>query len=155
MHAYLAAFVQAWGFGPLKDKFHWLLHLARELDIHKTLYACWVHERKHKVTRRYGDPIQNTSTWEHTVLSELTAHHLAALRNNVSLSFQPGILFEGFVPQPIQKAIAAELGLSDPGLVSGMCKASRINEFEVCHTQDIVLIKDGDGDLGQIWREKT
>ena len=46
VHAFLAAFVAAFGEDALIPKSHWLLHYGRELARHGTLLACFVHERK-------------------------------------------------------------------------------------------------------------
>jgi hypothetical protein len=37
----------------LHPKFHWLVHLPNQLDRFGCLPSCWVHERKHKMVKRY------------------------------------------------------------------------------------------------------
>ena len=73
---FLARFVDVWGTDPFIPKIHWLLHYARELRRHGTLFACFVHERKHKCIRRYAVPTLNTRTYERTVLEEVTCQHM-------------------------------------------------------------------------------
>ena len=84
---FLDLFTKAWPTEPFTPKLHWLLHYSEELQAHGTLFSCFVHERKHKVIKRYGNLIANTRSaaksngFEETVLSEVTCHHIAMLKN--------------------------------------------------------------------------
>lgn len=53
---FLDLFTKAWATEPFTPKLHWLLHYSEELQAHGTLFSCFVHERKHKVRIRYGNP---------------------------------------------------------------------------------------------------
>ena len=54
----------------MHSKFHWTVHLSGELRRFKTLLACFVHERKHKVAKRYCTAVANTLSYEKSVLGE-------------------------------------------------------------------------------------
>ena len=68
---FLAAFEAAFGAPCMTPKFHWLLHFKRHWDKFKVLTACFVHERKHKMVKRYCENILNTVQFERTVLHEV------------------------------------------------------------------------------------
>ena len=38
----------------MHSKFHWLLHFGQHLRQHLLLLNCWVHERRHKLVKRYS-----------------------------------------------------------------------------------------------------
>ena len=153
VHGFLAAFVRVWGFERLTPKYHWLLHYARELRTHGSLFACWVHERKHKSIRRYANPVQNTRDYDHTVLAEVTSHHIAALRAPHALRFQRGLVYPRKPPARVQSVIAEALGLDDPSLVEGTCIESRHNDFETCRKRDVVVVKVSSNGwvVGEVW----
>ena len=78
---FLRACVNAGWRERLIPKFHWIIHLAIELKHFGLLLTCWVHERKHKMVKRYSDQVRNTKTYEKSVLSEVICHHIAELTN--------------------------------------------------------------------------
>lgn len=55
----------------MHPKFHWLVHLPQHLASWGTLPTCWVHERRHKMVKRYAGDIRNTSNYERSVLKEV------------------------------------------------------------------------------------
>ena len=73
---FMGAVVTAFGKDCLTPKFHQLQHLPQELHLHRTLVSCWVHERKHKMLKRYCQDVSNTIIFEESVLGEVSAHHL-------------------------------------------------------------------------------
>ena len=52
-------------------KFHWMVHQ------HGCLPTCWVHERKHRMVKRYASDAYNTQIFEHSVIGEVVSHHVA------------------------------------------------------------------------------
>ena len=54
----------------LHPKFHWMLHLVIELVRFGLLLTCWVHERKHRMVKRFTIDLQNTRKYETSLLSE-------------------------------------------------------------------------------------
>ena len=152
IHIFLTRFIAAWGWGEFTPKMHWLLHYAKELARHGMLLACFVHERKHKVVRRYGTPVLNTRNFERTILEEITCHHLCSLSCDGTLNFRHGLVNER---QPDRETMAALLGLLsvDVREVEAIATESRFNDYETCSRSDIVFTKRQDGGLaaGEIW----
>ena len=70
-HAFLEAFGAAFGLELMTPKFHWLLHFPMYLRRFGTLVSCFVHERKHRMVKRYCNDMRNTSTFEWSVLAEV------------------------------------------------------------------------------------
>ena len=64
----------------MHPKFHWLVHLPQYLQRLGMLLSCFVHERRHRMLKRYADDVKNTRGYERTLLSEITCHHLASLK---------------------------------------------------------------------------
>jgi len=141
----------------MHPKFHWLVHLARYLRKWGMLLSCFVHERKHRMVKRYSSDVFNTRRNEWSVLSEVTCHHIAALRETNVFNFGVGLI------PPIQPAppnmrdfLDATFGdLADGGLALNYTTAhgARVNEFHVCHTRDVVLVTCSDGHTraAEVW----
>jgi hypothetical protein len=72
VHLFLRKFCDAFGEEKMTPKFHWLLHFPFYLMRHGTLIACYVHERKHRMLKRYCNDIRNTAVFEHSVLAEVS-----------------------------------------------------------------------------------
>ena len=68
---FLAKFCRVFGYKKQTPKFHWLLHFARHYRIFKMLVSCFVHERKHRVLKRYCQNVLNTVVFEVSVLAEV------------------------------------------------------------------------------------
>lgn len=64
----------------MHPKFHWLVHLPHHLDRFGFLPTCFVHERKHKLVKRYSNDIKNTSQFEKSVVTQILCHELFCLR---------------------------------------------------------------------------
>lgn len=73
--------LQAYGTTLWKPKFHWILHLPQQLEDHGTLQPCYVHERKHKVVKRWAVPCTSKISYEIGLLEECTLQHLHALKD--------------------------------------------------------------------------
>lgn len=63
----------------MHSKFHWLVHLASHVERFHLLVSCWVHERKHRIIKRYSQDIQKTNKYEKHVLVQVVSHDLALL----------------------------------------------------------------------------
>ena len=136
-------------------KFHWIIHLPQELQRFDTLLSCWVHERKHKMVKRYAQTMHNTCAFERAVLSEVTCHHLVEVGQPEKFNFSVRVL------PPFKKAasvlieiLQTELRLPNQSSMF-VSKHARVSKFEICHSRDVVLFS-ADGDetklhCGQIW----
>ncbi len=85
--------VETAGWRPhLIPKFHWLIRLIRALDRWGKLPTCWVHERKHRMVKRYGEDILNTRAYAASVLSETISHQLVEVGEDLAFDISPGLL---------------------------------------------------------------
>ena len=140
---FLDLFVQAWGFDSFTPKIHWLLHYSDELAQHETLYSCFTHERKHKLLKKIANPILNTRAkrgmdgFEHSVLTEITSHHLMVLKDFENLLAKPGLIKPYKAKEPTLSILAHHVGDG----VQTVASQARFNEFESCSVGDVVLTK--------------
>jgi len=141
VNIFLANFVRVWGPESLVPKFHWMLHYAlayRRLGI---LISCFVHERKHKLVRRYGNDITNTPTIENAVVGELICDCVNSLSDPNVFNFENGLVR----PRPASHALVAQLSSElnlDEGQPIMTSSVSRFSPYEVCQKHDVVLVKE-------------
>jgi len=148
---FLKACITAGWRSYMHPKFHWTIHLVRELQKFGMLLTCWVHERKHKMVKRYTNNQRNTRKYELSILSEVTCQHFHDIANvmafNLDVGLQPPVYK---CPQDMADAVRAELGLYNM-LLCTTSKTARVSKFEVVHTNDVVVFKDHDRfQVGQI-----
>ena len=75
-----AAHLAAYGHSIWKPKHHYVLHLPRQLEQFKLLISCFVHERKHKLVKRWAVSHCSKRGYERSLLEECTLAHLTALQ---------------------------------------------------------------------------
>ena len=73
-----AAHLAAYGNSIWKPKHHFMLHIPFQLQHFKLLIACFVHERKHKLVKRWAAPRKRAC--ERTLLEECAVAHVTALQ---------------------------------------------------------------------------
>ena len=123
-------------------KFHWLVHLPRHLARWGQLPTCWVHERKHRVVKRYASDICNTRAFERSILGEITAHQLEALKLPMTFSETIGLLDPKPAPLKMKLFLESELGVA--GADCHTAREARISPFAVSCKGDVVLLRDED-----------
>ncbi len=137
----------------MTPKFHWLIHFPKHLRIHGFLVSCWVHERLHKLSKRYGADIMNTIKYEESLLHQVLCHVLADWR-------KPGLFDVGVGLKKPYKAtkkaltfLSSHLGYD---LNADNCMLG--NEARVqhgsCARKDVVLISnksDNVVECGEVW----
>ena len=67
---------RAYGVEIWVPKHHHALHLAAQLARHRLLLACFLHERKHKVAKKFARPRTNTVGFANGVLQEVVAFEI-------------------------------------------------------------------------------
>ena len=120
--SHLRGFALLYGEYVMTIKFHQTMHLPKYLRKYGFLLNCFVHERKHRMPKRFANHVTNTTgNWEHNVLREVTCNHLAALRednnrfNTTAALIQPrrptrqvaSMLIEAFGQGDFQQACSA------------------------------------------------
>ena len=92
----------AYGDDFKKPKTHYALHLGAMLTHRKFLCACWVHERHHKVIKRFAQAHRNLRSMEDGMCEELIAQKVHELTKPVVTT---GLL----KPRPATTRIASEI----------------------------------------------
>ena len=63
--------IQAYGEDTIKPKHHYSLHVGDQLLKHGLLVDCFVLERKHRATKRAANLIENSATYESSVMARV------------------------------------------------------------------------------------
>lgn len=134
----------------MHPKFHWMVHLPKHLERFNCLPTCWVHERKHRMVKRYATEICNTVTYERSILGEVCSHHLAELAKPDVFSFE-GLVKPRPAPPRVHELLTSELELPVGEQVLYSHEA-RCSSFEPCSKGDVVLLEHGGQVVaGQVW----
>ena len=145
---YLSDFKRLFGPEVMTIKFHLVLHLAASLRRLGFLPNCFALERKHKVPKRFGNELFNTSQkWEASVLREVTCHHMAKLKHEHHFVADVGLLNPRVPSKVVLAKLRAELG--DHAFETAA--VARINQWETVAKEDVVrFVEDGVGGVGQV-----
>jgi hypothetical protein len=125
----------------MHPKFHWLVHLPRMLSAHTCLVTCWVHERKHRMVKRYAQDICNTRIYERSVLAEVTCHWLADVKSDDAFAVEPGLIKPHKARQQLKRQLEDILACN-----LQLCMTSldaRFSRFGACRRGDAVLLRNG------------
>ena len=156
---FLNAVVEAGWKLHMHPKFHWLIHLPGHLKKYGCLPTCWVHERKHRVAKRYGTDATNlgdarSNRYEKTILGALISHNLSDLSEPGVFDLSVGLVLPRKVQQKLLNVLRSTLGehlKTDDCLMSNV---ARILPASTCQKQDVVLFASTDGDnyvVGEVW----
>ena len=146
IEAHLRTFRNLYGADCMIVKHHFALHLPMFLQKLGFLPSCFVHERKHKVAKRYGNQITNlSSNWEKSVLREVTSHHIAALTIDCGHHFGDGVaLVHPAVPSSkFTQALIEQLQISGLECTFSTALCAKINKHERCWKGDVVEVSSG------------
>jgi len=127
-------------------KFHWLIHLAKHMEDLGTLISCWVHERKHRIVKRYANDIQNTIDFELSLLRQVVGHQLHELRDADNLRRRVGLINPGGCSKRLFQVLKNEL--KEPDLQLAEVKkahCARLLCGSTCSAKDVVLVRSLDG----------
>ena len=130
------------------------MHFPHHLARYGCLPTCWVHERKHRVVKRYGEDVRNTKAYERSVLSECICHNLVEQAKS-SAFYQ-----ECFLERPSQGSaklaafLSAQLQMNlRPAEVRSAHRA-RLMPSGTCSRRDVVALRAVDGRnfcVGEVW----
>lgn len=100
------------------------------------LISCFVHERKHRLVKRYSGSVQNTSVaYEHGVLAEITGQQLEDMADPEFWSSRIGLIN----PRRPSRRLQEQLEYEFPGADLAAARAARFSCFGVCCVGDVVL----------------
>ena len=102
--------VAAYGVAFMKPKHHYSLHLPSVLRRVLYLCACWVHERHHRVVKRFVRNITNTNGLEAGLCEELCAQKIYELQTSILMA--TGIENPGIASQRCASRIRTEFGVA-------------------------------------------
>ena len=147
---HLQAHKALYGDANMTAKFHWVLHIAWQMGRHGILLACFMHERKHRMLKRYSHDICNTSrNFEKGLLSEITDHHLSVLEDSDFALINELLRIQVKPRKELISTLQAAFG-ADCAFTIG--HGARFDKgHEVAHRGDVVmLILDGRPVVGRI-----
>lgn len=151
------SFLECFDEADLIPKFHHTLHLWESLRVHGCLLSCFVHERKHRVVKRWANDDCNSSAthFERSILQEVVQDHVHSLSHGHALPpAEPSL-----VPpiRPAQKALSHAIGLQFPeshGLPITQARDAWSAPYSKCSVGDVVeFVLDGASEksIGEIW----
>ena len=80
--AFVKSHQQAWGSSLWVPKHHYLMHLPEMYATHKVVAGCFVHERKHRVAKRFSENMRRVSDdFEASILKEVLHVNLTDLED--------------------------------------------------------------------------
>jgi hypothetical protein len=153
IHKFLESCVDAGWRNRMHPKFHWLVHFPTHLMNHGFLVSCFVHERLHKLSKRYGNDIKNTRTYEVSLLTQVLCQVLADLR-------VPGLFDVHVALKKPKKAtkkalefLSGHLGLQLTLENCMLSHSARVRSGS-CSRKDVVLVSNPDHNFlecGEVW----
>ena len=143
VHDYLTRFTDAFGYEWLTPKFHWLLHLASQLEKQGSLLNCFALERKHRWGKRFATDIENTKYGDAALIRELICMQLARMNNPQTFDFSIGLVGARDAPRQLARALAdiLEVGYDVPIQTA---QESRFSPIAACSKGDVVFIRERD-----------
>jgi len=125
----------------LHPKFHWCIHFPQHFSNHGFLPTCFVHERKHKLVKRYLGCIQNTTNFEDFILRQMCSHELHHLQKE-DLFLQVARLQNPRKPSKSTMAMIIKMfGESTDPSSCFTSSCANLDPAGTCSNNDIVLIK--------------
>ena len=154
IYTFLKACIDAGWEMHMHPKFHWLVHFPAHLKQHGFLPSCWVHERKHKVSKRYANDIKNTSAYEFSLCKQVISHELSLLKQPGLFKFDVCLIKPRKAPAKVFKFLSScfEIPLS----VDWCFTSSTVHLLPAgfCSKKDVVLLRSDVGAVlaaGEIW----
>ena len=84
---HLDLFKAAYGDGAVKPKHHFAAHLGPMLGRFPFLLSTFMHERKHRVVKKYTRDRRNLKSWDLGAVEEVTCHQLWELNRPLLETF--------------------------------------------------------------------
>ena len=132
----------------LHSKFHWLLHMPSHISKFSFLISCWVHERKHRIIKRYSEGIQNTLRFERSVLVQVVSHDLALLLEEDYFGMHARLKNKC---KSSKKVLDFFKTVWNEGIDSCyMCTCAHLEPAGLANKRDVVLLKSKDR-VGEVW----
>ena len=114
--------------------------------------TCWIHERKHKLVKRYAEDIKNRLIYAMSVMSEVLSHQLHDVAKPNAFDISLGLLELHPAANQIKDFMSTELRVADGNVFTSA--TVRLPPLTYCLKTDVVLIRSIDGEnlvAGDIW----
>ena len=123
--AFVKAHSRAWGSTLWVPKHHYLMHLPEMYESQQVVAGCFVHERKHRVAKRFSENLRRVrDAFETSILKEVLHVNLTDLGNEEIDALHVGLV----------KPVAAEGSLKDwlEGVVGARGTVHRARQAHYC-----------------------
>ena len=133
---YMQGYAKLHSLDTMIIKFHFLLHLPGFLKKYGFLQNCFVHERKHKLPKRFANHNTNiTSEWDTSLIRDVTCHHLSSLHDDDGrFEVKSSLIGAHDAPSTVRTALEAQFG---PGNYK-VASAARGPTYEKFSVHDVV-----------------
>lgn len=139
----------------MASKFHWLVHFGfhirkfQEAGLGQMLPSCFVQERKHKVAKRYGQGISNTTKFEYSILNEVVCHELAQLEELEQFSQACRLVKKSVAPKKLATLVRQVFGSNIQDIWT--CTQVHLSPAGSCQKKDVVVIRGQALQVAQVW----
>ena len=120
-----------------------MLHYSRTLEKYGMLFNCYVHERFHRVAKRYATDTKNPDKAMRGIIYEVTAHKLTSLIGTGAFNFDVGLVNPVAASRRKTALVKEVMGFVPRDLSVSI--TSRFSEFGTCDQHDFVLVAEDDG----------
>ena len=142
---HLAAYKDLYGESSMIIKFHYCLHLPQQLAEKGLLLNCFVHERKHKMPKKFGNEVRNTSyDWDASVMREVTAGRLARMDHHEVGCYETALIDAHRPSKTLVTKLESVLQLGGDVTFS-TATVARLNAYEKAAKGDVVMYSTDDG----------
>ena len=129
----------------MTPKFHWMIHYPYHLKRWGTLPTCWVHERKHRMVKRFGTDIANHRRFSHSVLSEVVHFQLSNICQEDACQTTSRLDCPSAAPKVLAELVVSEYNLHPATSVLSSPRA-RLGSSQACSMKDVVIFLSADGE---------
>ena len=147
MAIHYAAHVLAYGYTLFVPKHHYMLHIPAQLAKFTILVLCYVHERKHKILKRWAVPLCPKKGDNRSLLEECTVAHLNAIQDPL---LKPCLLEKVKANPDVVAALQKKGFASAETALTG--RTARVNGRSI-RKGDVALFSDGGNNtlVGEIY----
>lgn len=148
--AHFKASLDAYGDEHVTPKTHYAVHLPEQYCLHGLLVNCFVHERKHRELKRFGNHLFNTSShFERTLIESILLCQLSILEDESEFPTGPLLIKPCLAPDDLADIVQSTFGMVGPVLYS---LEAAVRTSHRCYADDVVLFEiEGDRRAGQVW----
>ena len=143
--SHLKACKAAYGDIVVRPKHHMAMHLGNQLARHAMLLSCFVHERRHKLIKRFMQDRRSLLSYERGLMEDVTLHHIHEL---AELQLEDSLVGASAACSKLLEAMRAFRPLArDVQSASRM----RVNGLHAGVRDVVLAMVDGVLAVGELW----